>query len=129
MAQITFENVRISSHARKRMRQRAITEEDIRYVLRHGTRIRRAGVLHIVLRWKDIPGQDRCLERIRRLEGTTVIINTKQTPPYITTAYRNRFSTRAIRRKTKTDLKKFYKVLSTSPQTTSQGGNREPMAR
>ena len=108
----SVQGLRFSKHARKRMQQRCFNEKEIRYVIEHGTKIWRAGALHIVLRWKDIPGQDRKIEWKRRLEGTTVLIPSRQYPPYVQTVYRNRYATRAVRRKEKTNLRKYKRVSS-----------------
>ncbi len=103
-----YQDLNFTYHARKRMQQRGVTEHLVRYVIDHGQWIQRAGALHCVLRKKDIPREDRRSEQFRRLEGTTVLINSDEEPPLVLTVYRNRDSVRKIFHKTKKDLKKWY---------------------
>ena len=92
-----------SAHALLRMAQRNLSPADVEYVLRHGRRYRRAGVVHYFLGKKDIPKDDARDDAIARLEGTTVLVSPmgKGGAVEIITAYRNRSALRRIRRKAK----------------------------
>ena len=87
-------------HAITRMAQRGIGREEAEYVRRHGRRIHCGGVLHIFLGKKDNPATDRRDPCIRKLEGTTLIIDPINNAEVIT-AYRNKQALKSIRRKTK----------------------------
>jgi hypothetical protein len=87
-----------SAHAQQRQGQRNISEEQLRYVLRHGTRLRRTGVEFVVLRRCDIPIADLRDDRWARLQGAVVIIGDGGT---VVTVYRNRAALRCIRKKLK----------------------------
>ncbi len=106
------QNLHFTVHARQRMQLRALSEQDVLYVIRHGTRIWSGGMLHYFLRRKDIPGQDQRVDRIRRLEGTTVLVRRGKEGLIVITAYRNRKACRAIRRKGKTNFKKWGRMAN-----------------
>ena len=96
-------SVRFSEHALCRMAQRNVSPADVKYVLQHGRRYKRAGAIHCFLGKKDIPEDDARDDAIARLEGTTVLV----TPTWekgsveVITVYRNRSAPRKIRRKVK----------------------------
>jgi hypothetical protein len=87
-------------HSHKRMSQRGLSQRDVEYVVRNGTRYRKAGVIHCFLRKKDIPAGDRRDDALRRLEGTTVLLDPLKGEEVITT-YRNRNALSKIRAKPK----------------------------
>lgn len=95
-----------TAHGARRMAQRRLNEAEIEYVMLHGARYRRAGVLHFYLRKKDIPTADRRFDQYSRLEGTVVLLDSRNGTVMIT-AYRNRRpqALKAIRRKTKYNRK------------------------
>ena len=95
-----------TAHVTRRMAQRRLNEHEIEYVMLYGTRYRRAGVLHFYLRKKDIPSADRRFDQYSRLEGTVVLLDSRNGVAIIT-AYRNRRpeALKAIRRKTKYNRK------------------------
>lgn len=96
-----------TDHAVLRMAQRHVSDDDVRYVMRNGTRYYSAGVLHCYLRGKDIPECDRRLSKYARLEGTAVLLDSDSGAEVIT-VYRNRRKNalKAIRRKPKYNNKK-----------------------
>lgn len=76
----------VSAHAARRMRQRGLSEEDVRYVVRHGHKRHAADALIYFLRDKDLPEHD---ARLRdRLRGTAVIVSRLE--PFVITVWRNR---------------------------------------
>lgn len=95
-----------TAHGTRRMAQRRLNEAEIEYVMLHGVRYRRAGVLHFYLRKKDIPTADRRFDQYSRLEGTVVLVDSRNGTVMIT-AYRNRRpqALKAIRRKAKYNRK------------------------
>jgi hypothetical protein len=82
------------------MALRGLKESDILYVYEYGTRFFATGAIHVFLGTKNIPGDDRKNDRINRLEGTTVLLNSYDRRTVIT-VYRNRESTKKDRRKAK----------------------------
>lgn len=97
--------LRLSAHAKKRMQQRCLSVRDVAYVVEYGQRHRCAGVIHCFLGRKDIPDLDHRHDTIRRLEGTTVLLETSEAR-LVTTVYRNKSALRRIRRKAKYNRKK-----------------------
>jgi hypothetical protein len=99
-------NLHFTRHAIQRIHQRALSEADIEYVVEHGRRHWAGGVLHCFLGRRDIPGQDRRMDRIWRLEGTTVLLKEiNEQTAMVVTAYRNRKASRQFRRKAKFNFK------------------------
>lgn len=94
-------------HAIQRMAQRRLAPDEIEYVIRHGITYRRAGVLHYYLRKKDIPDSDRRQSKYSRLEGTVVLLDSRNVVTIIT-VYRNRHkgALKDIRCKAKYNKKK-----------------------
>ncbi len=91
----------ISAHAGLRLAQRNLSQDDVRYVFAHG-RIYHAGKAQFVhLGLRDIPDDDRKIDRRRRLEGTVLVLD-PSSGQHLTTAYRNRrHGCRDIKRKPK----------------------------
>lgn len=87
-----------SDHALHRMAQRGISDEEIEYVCRYGQAINCAGSVHYFLRRKDIPLQDQNNSHLRKLEGTTVLLD-QETGSVVLTVYRNKEALGQIRRK------------------------------
>ena len=94
----------LSSHAVQRLAQRNLSTSDVLYVYSHG-RVHHTGkatFVHLGLR--DIPTADRRNDRVRRLEGTVLVLDSS-CGCHLTTAYRNRQrGSRDIRRKLKRGL-------------------------
>jgi hypothetical protein len=91
----------VSSHADERLAQRNLKEEDIRYVFVHGRRHHSGHAVFVHLGKRDIPAEDLKIDRIRRLEGTVLVLD-PFTGEHLTTAYRNRRTgSRDIKRKPK----------------------------
>jgi hypothetical protein len=97
--EILREKLKYSKHAITRMAQRCLSANEIEYVVCHGRRYYSAGVIHYFLGKKDIPEDDRKHDKFSKLEGATVLVDSKLRKSVIT-AYRNK-STRRIRRKAK----------------------------
>ena len=91
----------ISAHAGRRLAQRNLSPEDVRYVFTHG-RIHHTGkALFVHLGLRDIPVEHRREDRLRRLEGTVLVLD-PDSGQHLTTAYRNRrHGSRDIKRKPK----------------------------
>jgi hypothetical protein len=86
----------LTAHARRRLAQRRLSEQDLAYVLEHGAWLRRTGVDFCVLRRRDVPSPDRAARH--RLEGTVILVTDDGAA---ITVYRNRDAPAAIRRKAK----------------------------
>ena len=87
-----------TGHACQRMAQRNVDLDEVYFILEHGKRLHRAGVMFVFLRRRDIPDPLRAEQRYRRLEGTTVVLSRRKLK--IITGYRNRSSgLQRIRRK------------------------------
>lgn len=94
----------VSVHASRRLAQRNLTATDVQYVYTHGRLHHTGNATFIHLGLRDIPEQDRRDDRIRRLEGTVLVLD-PTTGCHLTTAYRNRqHGSRDIRRKLKRSL-------------------------
>jgi hypothetical protein len=100
--EILRDKLMYSNHAITRMAQRCLSANEIEYVVRHGRRYYSAGVIHYFLGKKDIPEDDQKHDKYRKLEGATVLVDSKLGRAVIT-AYRNK-STKKIRRKAKFNL-------------------------
>ncbi|MGH2533881.1 MAG: DUF4258 domain-containing protein [Thermomicrobiales bacterium] len=94
----------VSQHAGRRLAQRNLSFDDVRYVFAHG-RLHHAGkALFVHLGLRDIPSDHRREDQYRRLEGTVLVLD-PGTGQHLTTAYRNRRNgSRAIKRKSKRTL-------------------------
>ncbi len=91
----------ISAHAGRRLAQRNLSPEDVRYVFSHGRLYHTGKALFVHLGLRDIPAEHRCQDRLRRLEGTVLVLD-PTTGQHLTTAYRNRrHGSRDIKRKPK----------------------------
>jgi hypothetical protein len=75
-----------TEHAGQRMAQRNLSFDDVHFVLRHGQKLHRAGVIIYFLRGRDIPAVE--WRRMSRLEGTVVVVS--RDGAAIVTVYRNR---------------------------------------
>ena len=91
----------VSHHADRRLAQRNLSFDDVRYVFAHG-RVHHAGkAMFVHLGLRDIPTVDRRDDHIRRLEGTVLVLD-PSTGQTLTTVYRNRRKgSRDIKRKSK----------------------------
>ena len=93
----------VTPHAARRMAQRNVSWEDIRFVLQYGQRTNKAGAIHVFLGTRDIPAG--LGKRYARLEGTTVLV-CPMSMATIITVYRNRQDGASrIRRKPKRSWK------------------------
>jgi hypothetical protein len=94
----------ISQHAGRRLAQRNLTFDDVRYVFSHGRLHHRGKALFVHLGRRDIPAADLRTDQYRRLEGTVLVLD-PTTGQVLTTAYRNRRTgSRDIKRKSKRTL-------------------------
>ena len=64
-----------TQHSEQRQAERGIADAQLDYVMEHGTRLWRAGALHVFLRKRDIPSQDRRM--YGKLEGIVVLLDPK----------------------------------------------------
>jgi len=93
--------VQISHHAGRRLAQRNLSHEDVGYVFAHGRIYHTGKALFVHLGRRDIPADHRRLDKLRRLEGTVLVLD-PATGQHLTTAYRNRQrGSRDIKRKCK----------------------------
>jgi hypothetical protein len=91
----------ISAHAGLRLAQRNLSPDDVRYVFAHGRMYHAGKAQFIHLGLRDIPATDRRNDRLRRLEGTVLVLD-PASGQHLTTAYRNRrHGSRDIKRKPK----------------------------
>ena len=91
----------ISLHAERRLAQRNLSQDDVGYVFTHGRLYHTGKAVFVYLGLRDIPAAHRREDRIRRLEGTTLVLD-PDTGQHLTTAYRNRrHGSRDIKRKLK----------------------------
>ena len=91
----------ISAHAGLRLAQRNLSPDDVRYVFTHGRLYHTGKAQFIHLGLRDIPADDRRNDRLRRLEGTVLVLD-PTSGQHLTTAYRNRrHGSRDIKRKPK----------------------------
>ena len=97
------EMISCTAHARRRQAQRNISDEDLQFVLMYGRRHRCAGVTHVFLARRDIPGEKATYQRFARLEGTTLLVDSVPDETIVITVYRNRRASRRIRNKAKYD--------------------------
>jgi hypothetical protein len=94
----------ISRHAGRRLAQRNLTPEDVDYVFCHGRVTHTGKAIFVHLGLRDIPVEDRRQSRLRRLEGTVLVLD-PCSGRHLTTAYRNRRrGYRDIKRKSKRSL-------------------------
>ena len=96
-------NLSITDHAWLRMAQRNLSLTDVTFVVEHGKRYWRAGALHIVLRYKDIPTPEQ--RAFARLDGTVVLLD--DAGAVVTTVYRGNPKSigKIVRSKTRLDKK------------------------
>jgi hypothetical protein len=94
----------VSRHANQRLARRNLSPDDVDYVCAHGRRLHAGKALFIHLGLRDIPDRDLRDDRLRRLEGTVLVLD-PGTGLHLTTAYRNRRrGIRDIKRKSKLAL-------------------------
>ena len=74
----------ISTHAFRRLAQRNLSPTDVDYVCAHGRRYHAGKALFIHLGRRDIPAVDRRDDRLRRLEGTVLVLDPTSPPPTAT---------------------------------------------
>jgi hypothetical protein len=92
----------LTRHAARQLQRRNLTDADLDYVLAHGVRLRRTGIIFVVLRRRDIPVADLRGARAAKLEGVIVLVSHDRV---IITAYRNRQGLRTILKKHKGSLR------------------------
>jgi hypothetical protein len=90
-----------SGHALRRMAQRNFSCDQVSYIIRHGRRIRRTGIIFCFLGGKDIPAEDRRCDKYTRLEGSTVLMHVSHGVISVITVYQNKSALKTIRRKIK----------------------------
>ncbi len=90
----------LSFHARQRMNQRRISNDEMNVVLQYGRQIYRTGVRFIFLGRRDLPA--RLARQYDYLIGTTILIAGQE----VVTIYKNRNAAGVIRRKSKRDFRR-----------------------
>lgn len=78
----------ITEHARKRMAQRNVSENEVSFILEHGQMTHCAGAILVTCRRKDIPKNKLVLDEFRRLDGVTIVMSRENSA--IMTVWRNR---------------------------------------
>ena len=97
-------DLNVTRHAGRRLAQRNLDYDDVQYVYAHGRRYHSGKAFFIHLGLRDIPAEHRRENRIRRLEGTVLVLD-PVLGLHLTTAYRNRRrGSRDIKRKSKHSL-------------------------
>ena len=86
----------MTDQAYRRLMRWGLHPFDVIYVLYHSRMRRRTGARFCSLRPRDVPPDDRALEWVRRLVGTTLLVSADGT--VLLTLYKNRPPGRAIRR-------------------------------
>jgi hypothetical protein len=79
---------RLTHHARKRMAQRNVTDEDLGLVLKYGARVYAAGAVFYYLGATHIPPHRRNDPSLTRLHGATIVLAADHS--CVLTVYRNR---------------------------------------
>jgi hypothetical protein len=92
-------DIELSDHAEIRAAQRNLSYDEICFILIHGSRQRRSGVIFYCLHRKHLPDELPGNHPYRRLVGTTVIVS--RDGSVVVTAYRNEEAYRQDRRKAK----------------------------
>lgn len=95
--------INFTQHAQLRTAQWNLRPEEIEYVIAHGQHYHQAGVLIYYLRRRDIPSQDRQINRWMRLDGTAVVLS-KDGQRVITVWRNQRNGLPRIKRKPKFEL-------------------------
>lgn len=80
-----------TAHAKLRMAQRNLSNEEVSYVLLYGQSWHKAGATITYLREKDMPFADQAEQKLQRLIGA-IVVTTTDSDRVILTAYRNRRS-------------------------------------
>lgn len=89
----------LSSHALERSAQRNISDDDIDFILTHGVKLHRTGVIFCQLRHKNLPEDLPGNHRARQLVGTTLVLC--KCGQYIVTVYREERAFHRDKRKAK----------------------------
>lgn len=79
--------VDLSDHASLRCAQRNLDRDEIQFIVTHGKRIRRTGVIFCQLRRRDLPDDLPPSHRHQRLVGSTVVLS--KDGSRVLTVYRN----------------------------------------
>jgi hypothetical protein len=93
-----LEKLTFSEHAQIRMAQRKLSETDIEYILKHGTRYHNAGCLFYFLGKRNILDKEK-----ERLEGFVVLLDSHTETLVITVYHSYSETAKEIRRKPKYD--------------------------
>ena len=92
---------RFTDHADLRCSQRNVTRDEALYIIRHGQKRHRTGIRYYILRWCDVPGEDRADQRIAQLIGTSVLTDMVGGAEVVITIRRNEDAWKKDRRKSK----------------------------
>lgn len=98
----------LSDHAAERSAQRNVSGEEIRFIVKHGKRVHRTGVIYCQMlkkRMPDLPAS----HPYWRLVGTTVLLSNDDE---VITVYRGENAFKADRRKAKYDRRKRLRHIA-----------------
>lgn len=95
----------LTDHANLRSAQRNMSDDEIEFILKHGNRLRRTGVIFCQLRKVDLPTSLSGNHRMRRLVGSTVVLSKCATQ--VLTMYRDDRAFNRDSRKTKFRKNKY----------------------
>ncbi len=110
----------ISRHAKLRLAQRNLSIEDVDYVLAHGQAHQAASATIVHLGRRDIPVDHQRESRLRRLEGTVLVLQGTHRE-HLVTVYRNR-------RRGSRDIKRKAKYALPTDGLIASGGGRDARA-
>lgn len=103
----------LSGHALQRSAQRNLSDDDIDFIIQHGDRLHRTGVIFCQLRYKNIPAQIPGNHRCHKLVGTTIVLC--KCGRCVVTMYREERAFRRDARKAKYTLKGMCKCGCCAP--------------
>lgn len=95
----------LTDHANLRSAQRNMCDDEIEFILKHGNRVRRTGVIFCQLRKIDLPNSLSGNNRMRRLVGSTVVLS--RCGEQVLTMYRDNRAFHKDTRKTKFKKNKY----------------------
>lgn len=80
-------NIELSNHARIQASRRNFSYDDIDFVVKHGHKERRTGVIFFQMRDKRVPRNISANDPLRRLTGSTIVVCS--CGKYVITLYKN----------------------------------------
>jgi len=89
----------LSAHAHTRSIQRNVAKDELEFIVKYGTRVRRSGVIFCQLRKIDLPDDIPRNSKLRRMVGATAVLSS--CGDYVLTVYRNERAFRKDNKKAK----------------------------